>query len=287
MQAQRAVLRGGKRLTSQPFEFSTELPLVTVITAVYNMELRIAGCVESVLRQDYPNIEHIVIDGCSSDGTVDILRRYSNQIALWQSELDDGLYYAWNKGLIEARGEWICFLGADDEFLPDAVSNYMAFATRNPSAEYLGSKVEVVDPSGYKRIWGRPWTWKRFQTRMTWLHAGSMHRRSLFDRLGVYDVSYKTVADYEFLLRAGPQLKAAYMPVLTVVMRTGGISHSRQAIEEHIRATVITGRRNKSFAAVRLLIANLRYKLRPLRCAIGKLIAHLVTNTDAGPFTSV
>lgn len=273
MQGQQAVLCGGKRLDGWSSEVSAELPLVTVITAVYNAERWIAGCLESVLSQDYPNIEHIVIDGCSSDGTIDILRQYGDRIALWQSESDDGLYHAWNKGLTRARGEWICFLGADDKFLPHAVSNYMAFAAKNPFTEYLGSRVKVVSPSGYERVWGRPWTWRRFLTRMTWLHAGSMHHRSLFDRLGIYDISYRTVADYEFLLRAGPQLKAAYMPVLTVVMRAGGVSDSRQAIKEHIRATVITGGRSKSFAAMRLVIANVRYKLRPLRYAMGRMIA--------------
>jgi glycosyltransferase involved in cell wall biosynthesis len=91
---------------------------------------------ESILRQDYPNIEHIVLDGGSSDGTVDVLRKYDDRIALWKSEPDRGIYDAWNKGLALARGEWICFLGADDEFLSGAVSAYMEFASQNPVAEY-------------------------------------------------------------------------------------------------------------------------------------------------------
>ncbi len=272
MQAQLTSLFGGKRLKGILSDNSVERPLVTVITSVYNGKSCIAGCLESVLHQDYQNIEHIVIDGGSTDGTVDILRQYDDRIALWRSEADDGIYYAWNKALAEARGEWICFLGADDEFLPQAVSTYMALAAENPSAEYLGSKVKVVHPSGYERVFGCPWTWRAFSKTMTWLHVGSMHRRSLFDRLGAYDTSYRIVADYELLLRAGPQLKAAYMPILTVMMRDGGVSRSRKALEEQVRATVMTGGRNRLLATMELHIANAKYFFRPLRYAWGRMM---------------
>ncbi len=112
-------------------------PLVSVITAVFNGEAFIASCIESVLSQDYPNIEHIVLDGGSTDGTVAILRKYQDQIAFWQSEPDKGVFDAWNKGLDLARGEWIAFLGADDCYLPGAISAYIELAQRNPEAEFL------------------------------------------------------------------------------------------------------------------------------------------------------
>src|ERR1700748_1400497 len=134
MQTDIASTFGGKRLKKNVAENRIDQPLVTVITAVFNGQPHIAGCLESVLEQDYPNIEHIVMDGCSIDGTVDVLRRYDDQIAYWKSERDSGVYDAWNKGLAEARGEWICFLGSDDEFLPGAVSTYMALAAKHPKA---------------------------------------------------------------------------------------------------------------------------------------------------------
>ena len=77
---------------------------------------------------------------------------FNDRIALWRSEPDAGVYDAWNKALAEARGEWICFLGVDDEFLPGAISAYMALAAKNPKAEYLCSKVRWVHPSGYERM---------------------------------------------------------------------------------------------------------------------------------------
>lgn len=208
-----APLYGGKRLKGIVAEGSADQPLVTVVTAVYNGQTYIAGCLESVLRQDYPNIEHIVLDGASSDETVEVLRQYEERIALWRSEPDQGIYYAWNKALLEARGEWICFLGVDDEFLPGAVSEYMALAAKNPQAEYLSSRARRIHSSGYERTIGWPWTWKKFSKAMCTPHVGSMHHRSLFQRLGTYDTSYRIVADYELLLRARQELKTAYMPV--------------------------------------------------------------------------
>ena len=255
-EAQRNILLAGS---------SAACPLVSVITVVLNGRPFIAQCVESVLRQDYPNIEHIVFDGGSTDGTIDVLREFNDRIAFWRSEPDCGVYDAWNKGLREARGEWICFLGADDEFLPGALSSYMAFAANNPQAEYISSKIKWVHPSGYERILGGPWTWARFSKFMCTAHVGSMHRRSLFDRLGVYNTSYRIVADYELLLRARQHLKAAYMPITTVMMRAGGISDSSAALEEAARAKVKTGGRNPLLARMEFGVANVKFALHSLR----------------------
>jgi glycosyltransferase involved in cell wall biosynthesis len=248
------------------------VPLVTVITAVFKGAATLEGCIDSVLRQEYPNIEHIVWDGGSTDGTVEILRQYDDRIALWRSEPDRGIYDAWNKALVEARGEWICFLGADDEFLPDAVSAYMALAAKNPQAEYLSSRVKVVHPSGYVRTIGGPWTWRKFSKEMCTPHVGSMHRRSLFDRLGTYDTSYRIVADYEFLLRARHQLNTAYMPAVTVMMRAGGVSFSRSMFPEQAHAKVATGGRSKLLTTLELYAEYAKSLLRPpVRYALGKM----------------
>jgi glycosyltransferase involved in cell wall biosynthesis len=264
---------GGTRFKEILPESTADLPLVSVITVVFNGGKYITGCIESVLRQDYPSVEYIVIDGGSSDGTLDLLRQYDDQIAFWKSEPDHGIYDAWNKGLCEARGEWICFLGADDEFLPGAVSAYMTLAAMNPQAEYLSSQVKWVHPSGYERIIGEPWRWREFSKSMCTAQVGSMHRRSLFDRLGMYDTSYRIVADYELLLRARQQLNTAYMPTTTAMMRAGGVSGPRKALEEQARAKVATGGRSKMLTAMELLLANAKFSLRPLRYTLGRLAA--------------
>lgn len=253
-------IRGGKRLKGQIDVGTAEQPLVSVITATYNGKSHLTQCVESVLRQDYPNIEHLVVDGGSSDGTVDVLREYDDRIALWTSGADLGVYDAWNKALREANGEWICFLGADDQFTGGAVSAYMGLAAKNPEAEYLSAQVQIVDDLGNERIFGERWRWPSFCRSMCTAHVGSMHRRRLFERLGLYDVNYHIAGDYEFLLRPRGRLRAAYMPRITVVMRAGGLSCTYEAIEETARAQIATGGRGKVFALVSMYTASLRYK---------------------------
>jgi glycosyltransferase involved in cell wall biosynthesis len=267
-------LQGGKRVRGFVAENSVNCPLVTVITAVFNGQPYIAGCLESVLRQDYPNIEHIVMDGSSQDGTIDVLRAYDDRIALWKSEPDKGVYDAWNRALAEARGEWICFLGSDDEFLPGAISAYMKLAATHPEAEYLSSQAKWIHPSGYVNpAHGRPWTWHKFAKSMCVAHVGSMHRRSLYDRLGKYDISYHSAADYEFLLRARSKLKTAFMPLTTVMMRAGGVSDSSSALREALRAKVVAGGRNGMLAHIELWELRAHFKLGPLRRAVGKGMA--------------
>ena len=275
VQVKHASLSGGRRLKGILAESSTGQPLVTVVTAVYNGQPSVVGCLESVLRQDYPNIEHIVLDGGSSDGTVDVLRQYEDSIALWRSEPDEGVYDAWNKALVEARGEWICFLGVDDEFLPGAISAYMALAAKNPQAEYLSSKVRWVHSSGFEKIIGRPWTWREFSQWSCTAHVGSMHRCSLYDRLGTYDTSYRIAADYELLLRARGHLRTAYMPLATVIMRAGGLSDHRAAFFEQARAKVAAGGRNKLLVALELYGKIAKSMLRPIRYALARTLTRI------------
>ena len=263
---------GGKRREGIPATNNTDCPLVSVVTAIFNGHPYVQGCLESVLQQDYPNIEHIVIDGGSTDDTLDVLRRYDGRLAFWKSEPDHGVYDAWNKGLRETHGEWVCFLGVDDEFLPGAVSAYMALAAKNPEAEYLSSRVKWAHPSGYVRTIGNPWTWTRFRKVMCTAHVGSMHRRSLLERLGNYDTSYSSAADYELLLRARSQLKAAFMPTPTVIMRAGGVSDDTTALVEAKRAKITAGGRNQMLAELELRLAKLKFALRPFRRALGKYL---------------
>jgi len=248
MQIDNAIQCGGKRLAGLVAQNSADQPLVSVITAVYNNQPLLAGCLESVLRQDYPNIEHIVLDAGSNDGTVDVLRQYSDRIALWKSEPDQGIFDAWNKALTEARGEWICFLGSDDEFLPNGISAFMELAAKNPQADYLCSKAILRFPSGKERVGGNPWTWRGYSRRVWTVHQGSMHRRSLFTRFGDFDTSYRIAGDYEFLLRAGTELRSAFTANATVMVRAGGASFSPKVFYELYQAKRDNGNIPKAYA---------------------------------------
>jgi glycosyltransferase involved in cell wall biosynthesis len=250
------VLSGGKRLIGELAEGNPEFPLVTIITAVFNGEAVLESCLQSVFSQDYPNIEHIIVDGGSTDGTISLLRRYEDRLALWVSEPDKGVYDAWNKGVALARGEWIAFLGADDMYLPGAISTYIALARSHPEAEFLSSKARLDHPTGYSPTFGGPWEWPRFTTAMTTIHVGTLHHRELFERYGKFNIAYRIAGDYEFMLRARNSLKAAYTPEITVIMRAGGVSDSTAGLYEARRAKVEAGVRTRLHAEIELRSAS-------------------------------
>jgi glycosyltransferase involved in cell wall biosynthesis len=216
---------------------------MSVITATYNAAKTLQACIDSVAAEGLAELEHIVIDGGSRDGTVDVIRANEQRIGKWVSEPDRGVYDAWNKGLALARGEWIAFLGADDTYVPGALAAYRQLATDHPEAELLSSQVVYVSDGGTTRVIGGPWSWPRFQKLMTIAHPGSFHRRALFERLGSFDVNYRIVGDYELLLRARGSLRAVFMPQVTVRMSAGGLSDSTRALGEAARAKRQSGGR--------------------------------------------
>jgi glycosyltransferase involved in cell wall biosynthesis len=255
------VIGGRRTLGLSPFENAPDLT-VTVITCVYNAKDCIADCIESVLNQDYPALEYIVVDGGSTDGTTDIIKRYEAKIDYWISEPDAGIFDAWNKGLKLATGQWIAFLSADDVYLPGAISQYMDLARENPSAEFLSARAQLIHPSGYSPVFGAPWAWPACARAMTTIHVGTMHRRSLFDQYGNFDTSFRSAGDYEFLLRAGSKLKAAFTPMVTVMMRAGGASESTANLYERRRLKILRGVRKPVIATVDLVLDIARFHLR-------------------------
>ena len=233
---------------------------VTVITAVYNGAANLERCLASVQAQDYPDIEHVVMDGGSQDGSVDILKRYDRRI-VWRSEADRGIYDAWNKALALAGGEWISFIGCDDRYLPGAIRAYMD-ALAGADLDFMSSQVRLVSASGRTRIIGGAWEWPQFQTFMNTAHVGSMHRRGLFERYGIYDASYRMVGDYELLLRAGASLRAGFLNRVTAEMHAGGVTDSFASLREAERAKVSSGGRPASSARRELRVAQAKLGIR-------------------------
>ena len=222
-------------------------PLITVVTAVFNGGQFLEQSISSVLNQTYNNFEYIIIDGGSSDNTLDIIRTYEDAIDYWVSEPDAGIYDAWNKGLRLASGDWIAFLGADDTYLKHALQTYTDFIMklRGKEYDYISSRVNLVSGSSLLRTIGSEWRWKTFRRYMNVAHAGSLHRRTLYEHYGLYDTSYKICGDYEFLLRPGSSLRAAYLDDVTAEMKIGGTSDNcLESIHEATRAKILTGKRN-------------------------------------------
>ncbi len=218
-------------------------PLITIVIACFNAGATLAEAIESILAQSRDDVELVVIDGASKDDTVAVIRRYADRLAYWVSEPDTGIYDAWNKGVRAARGQYIGFVGADDVLLPGALDAYARLIEAEPEVEYLSARVQYGD--GPKaRLIGGPWSWPRSRHFMTVAHVGSLHRRSLFDRLGVYDDSFAVTGDYELLLRAGPPLRTAFMDHVTARMGVEGISSGRsgRVFDETVRAKKLHSR---------------------------------------------
>jgi glycosyltransferase involved in cell wall biosynthesis len=237
-------------------------PTVTLVTVVYNGERFIRECIESVVPQLCEDVEYIVIDGASTDSTVDIIREYDHIITYWISEPDRGIYDAWNKAIKVSRGSFISFLGADDLLNPGALRSYIDNIKSAPQIDYWSSKAAL----GHKDsiIFGKPWDWTSFKKYMTVAHVGSMHSRDLYLEFGLYDISYNIVGDYEFLLRCGGSLKAGYLDIVTVVMGDDGISNNQimLTLKETQRAKVQTRSRSQIMSAIDYCVAICKWYIK-------------------------
>jgi glycosyltransferase involved in cell wall biosynthesis len=205
-------------------------PSISVIVAVLNGKATLQECIDSVTRQTYPNKELIIIDGGSKDGTVELLDKNSNQLSYWSSESDRGVYNAWNKGLAKARGEWICFLGADDYFwditvLERMVAHLKMLPLRIRVA--YGRIIRINDDGHMTQPTGESWEQvkKSFKQYMCIPHVGTMHRRTLFEQHGTFNESFRIAGDYELLLRELKTGDAVFIPeIITAAQRLGGMS---------------------------------------------------------------
>ena len=203
---------------------------VSIITAVRNAESTIGGALESVQRQTWPDIEHIVVDGLSTDGTMDVVRRHSARLAKVVSERDSGIYDAFNKGLKLATGDIVAFLNADDVYAsPDIVTAVQEVFARSPVSAVFGD-VEFVRPEEPGRV-VRHYSSEQFDARRLrygWMpaHPSLFLRHRLIDQFGGFDASYRIAGDFELVARlfGREHIDFEYLPRVFVTMRTGGAS---------------------------------------------------------------
>lgn len=191
---------GGLRLRGNYKKSEAGKPLVTVITVVYNRENTIEQCLLSVLEQTYENIEYIIVDGASTDGTLDIIRKYEAVVDYYISEPDSGIYNAMNKGLSLATGSYIMFLNADDWYRKDAVELLLSNALAS-NADVTYADANIVAPVGlvYKRL--NSWLHDGLYTRGAPLrHETMLVKADIYNKFGQYDESYYIIADYDFMV---------------------------------------------------------------------------------------
>ncbi len=204
---------------------------ISVVTATWNCASTLPDCLASVARQSYTHREHVIVDGASTDGTVDVINRHIDQIATFKSERDKGIYDALNKGIQLATGDVVGFLHADDLYASDDVLSKIAMAFEDPSVCAVYGDLEYVSQQDTSKVIRR-WQSKPFNRRdlgWGWMpaHPTLYVRRDWYSKIGGFDISYRIAADYLSILKffTQPQFKTVYIPDVLVTMRLGGASN--------------------------------------------------------------
>lgn len=204
---------------------------LSIITAVYNREATIAQAIASVRAQTYPDVEHLVIDGASGDGTLAAIETARHERMRIISEPDAGIYDALNKGIARASGDIVGLMHSDDFFSHEGVLEKVAAAFDTPGVLAVYGDLDYVAAADVARVIRR-WRSGSYSTeklRRGWMppHPALFLRREVFERHGVYDTSYRIAADYDAILRyfSREDLRPVYIPEVLVKMRLGGESN--------------------------------------------------------------
>lgn len=203
---------------------------ISIITATYNSALTIKDTIDSVLAQNYPDIEHIIVDGVSKDNTLDIVKSYGDKIAKIISEPDKGIYDAMNKGIQAATGDIVGILNSDDFFTSEDVIATVAKTFEKNNIDALYGDVHFVNPDNLKksvRYYSsaifRP---ALFRYGFMPAHPSFYMKKECYEKFGLYSLDYKIASDYDLLIRYLYKEKINYKYVKKdfVTMRTGGVS---------------------------------------------------------------
>ncbi len=206
---------------------------VSIITVCFNSEATIRDTIESVLAQKYSDIEYIVVDGQSTDKTMNILREYQGRIAKIISEPDKGIYDAMNKGVALAKGDVIGILNSDDFYRTDhSISEVVAEFQKSPTTDMVLGSVDFVNEHDlshavryYKSTGFKPW---KLRFGLMAPHPAAFIRHEAYKQVGTYKLNYKISADFDFFVRALLVYKLSFITVdkVWVRMRVGGVSTS-------------------------------------------------------------
>ncbi|HVW96665.1 MAG TPA: glycosyltransferase family 2 protein [Mucilaginibacter sp.] len=200
-----------------------------MITVAYNAERTISDCIESVIAQNFNRVEYIIIDGGSTDKTINIIERYKHHVSCFVSEPDRGIYDAMNKGIRLATGDVVGMLNADDFFIDNTVLSTIAGAFDKHDVDIVYADLDYVNETGrVVRRW-RSGEFSRLSLSFGWMppHPTFYCKRKLFDQFGFYSLDFGTAGDYELMLRYlyVNKLKAWYEKKVIINMKIGGKSN--------------------------------------------------------------
>jgi glycosyltransferase len=224
---------------------SRERVRVSIVTVVRNGREFIKDAITSVLDQTYPDLEYIVVDGASTDGTCEIIKSFSGQIAKWISEPDHGIADAFNKGLALSTGDYVLFLNSDDRLAsPRAIEKMVQAIVRERLPELIYGDYVILDRTSDMAEYHGSVHFRRrdFLRGRVLPHPCLLTHRSYFQRFGSFDTTFRIAMDYEWMLRGALQCRVVHVPYEMTHIRNGGISvNNPRTVDEIVLALRRTG----------------------------------------------
>lgn len=262
--------RQSRRVDAPDFPSKTSGPRISIVTVSYNSAATLAKTIESVANQNYLNLEHVVVDGKSTDGSLDIIRANADKISKWISEDDRGIYHAMNKGWSLSTGDYVGFLNSDDTLTGPDVISQLARRVDQSQADAVYADLELVDERGrVSRRWNSG-KYHRLKFHLGWMtpHPTTYIRRAFFEEYGGFREDLSIAADYELMLRFFYRYRAnvAYLPATVVRMLAGGTSNgSPQAILRANWQVYRSWRLNGMFTSPTIMLSKPLSKILQLR----------------------
>lgn len=232
LQEAKVKTEGGLRIRGVRKSSQQGMPLISLVTVVFNGAATLEHTIRSVIEQTYDNIEYIIIDGGSTDSTLDVIGKYDEKIDYWMSEKDKGIYDAINKGIALARGEYIGLLHSNDYYANLNAVEMIVANMKASNADAVFSNLDIVDPANLSRVL-RKYRISSFTPFMLRIGVMPPHptfycKKSCFEKAGLYRMDYRIAADFEMLTRLliKHHITWQYIDETTVKMRSGGLSSS-------------------------------------------------------------
>ncbi len=242
------------------------MPKISVVIPCYNSVDFIEETLRSILNQGYPNLQCVIVDGGSTDGTLDILKKYDGRIQ-WISEKDKGQSDAINKGLKLAEGDVVTYLNADDIYEKDCLGRVANFFMKNPGCKWAYGKCRIINENGmeirkpitwYKNYWQRRYSYTRLLILDFIAQPAAFWRRELTEEIGLFDVNEHLAMEYDYWLRAGARYEPGFIDEYLARFRLHPVSKSSTRFSDAAKAALDVAKR-QAISERRAFLTPLQY----------------------------